>query len=144
MQATMRSPKDRLRHSILFEIVLVLLVGPLLAEALGKPLHTMGAITISLSLIAMVVNYFYNLAFDHILLRLGRPIHQRSTKLRALHAVLFELCLLVFSLPLVMHMLGFSFMQALLFDLGFVMAVPVYAFFFNIIYDRTFPVASVQ
>lgn len=140
----MRTSKDRLRHTILFEIVLVLLVGPLLAVALGKPLHTMGAMTLSLSLIAMVVNYIYNLAFDHALLRLGRSVHERSKKLRVLHAILFELCLLVFSLPLVMFMMDYSFMQALILDLGFVVSVPIYAFFFNVIYDRTFPVASAR
>ncbi|NDV22454.1 PACE efflux transporter [Desulfovibrio sp. JC022] len=140
----MRTSKDRLRHTILFEIVLVLLIGPLLSVMLGKSLHTMGVITITLSLIAMVVNYFYNLAFDYALLRLGRPVYERGPKLRVLHSVFFELCLLVFSLPLVMLLLDYSFMQALMLDLGFAMFVPVYAFFFNVIYDRTFPVVAVQ
>lgn len=142
MEATMRTSGDRLRHTILFEILLILLVGPLLSVVLGQPMHTMGAMTLGLSLIAMTVNYLYNLAFDHALLRLGKPVHERSARLRLLHAILFEFCLFAFSIPVVMHMLGYTFWEALLLDLGFIVLVPIYAFFFNLLYDRVFPVEA--
>lgn len=138
----MRTSKDRLRHTILFEILLVLIIGPLLSVVLKQPMHTMGALTVTLSLIAMVVNYVYNLAFDHTLKWLGRPVYERSRKLRALHSILFELCLLAISLPVVMLLLNYTIQEALMLDVGFIIIVPGYALIFNIIYDRTFPIPS--
>lgn len=142
MEQLMRTAADRVRHTILFEILLILIVGPLLSIVLDQPMHTMGLMTISLSLIAMTVNYGYNLAFDHALKRLGKPIHQRSKRLRALHAILFELCLLFVSMPIIMHALGYSFTEALMLDIGFAISVPIYAFFFNLGYDRAFPITA--
>ncbi len=140
----MRTPKDRLRHTVLFELLLVMLIGPLLSMLLNQPIHTMGALTIGLSFIAMVINYVYNLAFDHTLKKLGRPIHKRSAKLRVLHALLFELCLFSFSIPMVIYVLEYTFLEALMLDLGFLITVPIYAFFFNMLYDFIFPPPSAQ
>ena len=61
----MRSQKDRIRHTIMFETGLVLIISPLASHVLDKDLVQIGVLTICLSLIAMIVNYFYNLIFDH-------------------------------------------------------------------------------
>ncbi|SDL30237.1 Uncharacterized membrane protein [Maridesulfovibrio ferrireducens] len=140
----MRTCKDRLRHTILFEILLILIIGPMLSIILEQPLHTMGALTIILSLIAMVINYIYNLAFDHSLKQLGKSVHKRSKRLRVLHSILFELVLFIFSVPIVMNFMGYTFMEAFILDIGFIIMVPVYAFFFNILYDNAFPIVSIQ
>ena len=138
----MRTSKDRLRHTILFEILLVATAGPLLSLLLDQPMHTMGTMTLLLSFIAMTVNYLYNWAFDHTLNQLGKPVHERSPVLRILHAILFELCLVAFTIPIVMQFLGYTLTEALILDIGFIVFVPLYAFAFNMIYDHIFPMPS--
>jgi len=107
--------------------------------ALGKPVEEIGAMSVMLSLAGASWNYMYNYLFDHALVRLNKPLYPRSGMLRVLHAILFEITLLVITVPAVMLMLNFSFMKALMVDIGFAAFVPVYAFGYNIVYDRVFP-----
>lgn len=144
MNTAMRTPKDRVRHTILFEILLLVLCVPLLSFLLGKPLKDVGVMSAMLSIISAVWNYIYNYLFDHALLKLEKPLYPRSSKLRLTHALLFELTLLTISIPTVMIYLECSFIKALMVDIGFVAFVPVYAYVFNVMYDRVFPPPAAQ
>lgn len=139
MTIVMRTPKDRLRHTLLFEFFLLLLCIPIMTFALGKPAEEVGAMSVMLSIAGASWNYMYNYLFDHALVRLNRPLYPRSGMLRIIHAVLFEITLLLITVPAVMLMLNFSFMKALMVDIGFAAFVPVYAFGYNMVYDRVFP-----
>ena len=59
---------------------------------------------------------------------------------RMLHAVCFELGLLLLTLPVIAHTLAMGLMDALLLDVGFVVFYVIYAFFYNLAYDRWFPI----
>ncbi|WP_028585839.1 PACE efflux transporter [Desulfogranum mediterraneum] len=136
----MRSTKDRVRHTVLFEIGLVLLCSPMVSIVLEKDILHTGGLTICLSVIAMIVNYLYNVIFDHVLLRLGRSLANRSAKLRAIHAILFEASLLLAALPLIAFTLDLSLWQAFLTDVGFSTFALIYAFAFNWAYDYFLPI----
>lgn len=138
-QFELRSGWDRTRHAVLFEVILLAIFIPLGAYFFDKPAVHVGALSVSLSLIAMATNYLFNIAFDHTLLRLRIPLQPRSVRLRVLHAVLFETCLLVFSVPLVAYMLEISLWAALLIDIGFLIITPVFTFAYNWAYDLVFP-----
>ncbi len=138
----MRTTKDRIRHTLLFELFILTMLVPGLSWLLNKPMHMMGGLSLCMGLLAMSINYIYNYAFDHALKHLGKPVYERSAALRGLHAVLFEVILFAISAPAIMYVLDYTFMQALLLDIGFMIAVPIYAFFFNIIYDRIFPISA--
>lgn len=140
----MRTPKDRLRHTILFELLLLVICVPFTALILDKPMHTMGMLSLMLSLSAMTWNYLYNVAFDHALLRLNRPLYPRSARLRFFHASLFEVGFMGVSVPMVMWWLDFGFIQAFVYDAAFMVAVPLYAVAFNWTYDVVFPPPSAQ
>ena len=142
MKTTMRTPGDRLRHCLLFEIILLAICVPLLSWVTQEPMEKMGAMSIGLSLMAMVWNGVYNVLFDHLLLRLNRPLYPRSLAMRIGHALLFEAGLLFVTIPSVMWWLEISFVHALMIDLGFVVVTPIYAVAFNGFYDRLFPVAE--
>ena len=58
------------------------------------------------------------------------------------HAIGFEGGLLLVALPLVAWWLSISLWQALLLDLGFVFFYLVYAFVYNLAYDKVFPVPA--
>lgn len=137
----MRSTSDRIRHAISFEVIGLALVMPLGAWAFGLSLHDSGAIGIAGATLATVWNYFYNLGFDHLLLRLRGGV-AKTLMIRVLHAVGFELGLLMALMPMIALWLGISLWEAFLMDMSFAGFYLVYAFVFNWAYDRIFPVAG--
>lgn len=138
----MRTMRDRLRHTLFFEVGMVLLLAPLAALILNIEITHVGMLAITLSLVAMGLNYLYNLAFDLTLVKLGRPVHIRSKKLRVIHAFLFESTLLLISLPIVATSLQMTYWQALVTDIGFALFALGYAYVFNWGYDHYFPMAD--
>ena len=136
----MRTSRDRIRHTLLFEIGMLLLCSALATLIFDNKIIHIGMLAITLSLIAMGVNYLYNLIFDLTLIKLGHSIYIRSKKLRILHAFLFELTLLFISVPVVAVSLQMTYWQALITDIGFALFALVYAYIFNWGYDHFFPV----
>lgn len=140
----MRTTKDRIRHTILFETGLILIFIPIIMIVLKKDILQVGSLTICLSIIAMVVNYFYNLLFDCILVKLKMSLTKRSVKLRILHSILFEASLLTVALPVIASILDIPIWQAFLTDIGFSIFTVVYAFVFNWTYDCFLPIKEIS
>ncbi|TKB49898.1 PACE efflux transporter [Ferrimonas sediminicola] len=127
------STKERILHTLLFELLALLLItllGPLLIPVAS---HTLAGIAILLSLIAMGWNYGYNLAFDRLF---GADRQTRSPLLRLVHGLGFELGLLPLTLPVLMWTLSMSLWQVLLLDIGAILFFLVYAIAFNWGYDK--------
>lgn len=138
----MRTTADRIRHTLLFETIAIASTTVITVFIFNKPVATMGALAVALSLMAMLCNYFYNLLFDHWRMRKGESSpSQRSTLTRAIHAAGFELSFIALTLPLIAWWLEVSLAQALMLDIGFAAFFIVYAFIYNWAYDRVFPVA---
>jgi len=135
----MRTQFDRLRHTILFELIALVISVPLASWVLGRDMSKIGAMAIFLSLSAMGCNYAFNIAFDHMLKKLGRPVHHRPPKLRVIHAVLFEGSFIVITVPVVSWWLGMTLWNAFIADIGFAIFFLFYAYGFNWAYDRIFP-----
>ncbi|MEO9297483.1 PACE efflux transporter [Devosia alba] len=137
----MRTARDRIRHTILFEIFGLLLVTPLGALAFAMPLQDIGVIGIGGATLAMLWNYIYNYGFDRLMQR-WRGTTLKTLPLRVLHAILFELGLLLALLPLIAWYLGITLWQALVMDIAFALFYMVYAFVFNLAYDRVYPIPA--
>jgi len=135
----MRTQADRLRHTILFELIGLITVTPLASWLLDRDIATIGSMAVFLSLTAMVCNYIYNLGFDLVLKKLGRPLNHRPPKLRALHAILFESTLIFLTVPVVAWWLDMTLWQAFVADIGFALFFLFYAYLFNWAYDTVFP-----
>lgn len=138
----MRTAKDRLRHTLLFETFGLTCSIPLGCVVLGRSPLDIGPLAVFLSMAAMTCNYVYNLLFDLALVRLGRSLSHRPPVLRVLHAVLFELSFLVLTIPVVAWWLNMTLWAAFLADLFFVAFFLVYAYLFNWGYDRVFPMSE--
>lgn len=134
----MRTTPDRIRHAISFEVIGLLLVVPLGTIGFGIAAQHVGVIALVASLIATLWNYLYNLLFDRALKRWTCTVH-KTVVMRIIHAVMFELGLLVVTLPLIAIYLGIGLWQALVMDMAFVVFYLIYAFAFNWAYDRIFP-----
>ena len=140
----MRTFWGRVMHSLLFELILLLICTPVIAVIFNKSISHTGIMSIGLSAAAMICNGLYNYAFDMTLVFLGRPLYPRSFPLRCFHSIFFEICLMAATLPLIMWMMDFNFYQALVLDLSFSLFVPLYALVFNWIYDLALPVEPFQ
>jgi len=138
-----RSLSDRFRQVVLFELGGLLIISPAFAWLGGvSMLDSLGMLAL-IALIAAIWNGAYNTAFDRIEAGLvGRAADQRPWGLRIVHALGFELGLLVMTLPVVMAWTGLGWWAAIVADVGLVIAYVVYAFVFNIAYDRYFPISS--
>lgn len=135
----MRSTSDRIRHALSFEIIGLILVTPLGALAFHVPMAQIGVVTLVSATLATLWNYAYNILFDHGLLRLTGRIG-KSLATRVVHAVLFEVGLLVILMPFIAWYLNVSLLTAFWMDAAFSVFYLVYAFVFNWVYDWAFPV----
>ncbi|WP_010138787.1 PACE efflux transporter [Oceanicola sp. S124] len=139
----MRSSLDRLRHALSFEILALLLMVPLGALAFHHPVQDIGVVGVVGATLATLWNMAYNYGFDRVLQRRTGST-RKSARVRVLHAVLFELGLLLVLMPFIAWYLGVSLWQALVMDLSFAGFYLVYALGFNWAYDRLFPLPEWQ
>ncbi|MCY1226543.1 Chlorhexidine efflux transporter [compost metagenome] len=139
----MRTTRDRIRHAVGFEVVGLLIFAPLASWAFGYELHQMGLIGAVASLIATGWNYLYNLLFDKAMLRITGQV-RKSVMVRVLHAILFEMGLLVVFLPALAWYLNISLVDALIMDIAVAAFYMVYALVYNWLYDIVFPVPSLK
>lgn len=139
----LRTPLDRIRHALGFEVIGLLLVSPLASAAMGVGVVEVGALALTISLLALAWQYLFNLGFDLALLRMRGRTAKRPLE-RVLHALLFEAGLMLATIPLAAWWLGISWWAALWLDIGFIAFYLVYALAYNWGYDRLFPVPGGQ
>jgi len=136
----MRTLADRIRHTFLFEIFGLLISTPFAAWVLDKGLAQIGALNIVISLVAMCLNYIFNLVFDFTLVRLGRPVNVRPVWMRTIHAILFEASLIILIIPVVAWWLDMTLWAAFFTNLGYSLFFLIYTFVYNWVYDVVFPI----
>ena len=135
----MRTTRDRIRHTLLFELIALMMVAPIGGLVFSISVGHFGVVALVSTTIAMLWNYAFNLGFDHALLRLGHDL-RKSLRTRLVHAALFEgglLCLLV---PFIAWYLDVTLWQAFVMDIVLSGFYVVFAFGFNWAYDLIFPI----
>ncbi len=141
----LRSFRERVIQTITFEIGGILIVSPLFAIAFGATTTEAFSAIIALSIAAMIWSPLYNTGFDWADLRLtGRLASDRPQAMRIMHAMGHEVLLMVVTLPLLMHMTGLSFIDALFADIAFTVFYTLYAYVFHLAYDHLRPVQTPQ
>jgi uncharacterized membrane protein len=137
----MRNTRDRIRHSVLFELIGLITVTPLGGWAFGVPISHFGIVAVVSTSLAMGWNYAYNLGFDHAMLRIYGDV-RKSLRARIVHAGLFEFGLLCLLVPFIAWYLDVPLWQAFVMDVSLAGFYLVYAFVFNWIYDIVFPIPA--
>lgn len=135
----MRTTKDRIRHALGFEIIGLIIFAPLASVVFGFELHLMGVMALVGSIVATVWNYFYNILFDNAMFKLRGAV-QKTVPIRILHALLFEGGLLVLFLPVIAWYLDISLWDAFKMDIAMATFYLIYAFIYNWIYDKVYPI----
>ena len=128
-----KSVKERFFHALGFEVVAIAICAPLGAWLLGYSLAHIGFLTLMISLVAMSWNMLFNAIFDRAQRRLG---FDRTLLARAVHAIIFEIGLLLAVVPLAAWWLGIGLWEAFVLDIGIALFFLPYTFAFNWVYDH--------
>lgn len=134
----MRTTKDRIRQALSFELIGLLLSVPLAVFTFGFDAGKTGVLGVIGATMATTWNYLFNLMFDHGLKRLTGST-RKSLKMRFLHAISFELGLMLAFLPVIAWWMNIGLLEALIVDIAFVVFYLIYAFVFTWCYDTVFP-----
>ncbi|ROS00125.1 putative membrane protein [Sinobacterium caligoides] len=125
--------KERIFHTLMFELCSLLLIVPAAVLFTGKSPWAMTGLALAISLLAMSWNYLYNILFD---LYYGHDRLARTLSLRIWHGTLFEGGLLVVTLPLMMWVLQLDFWTVFIMDVGLAAFYLLYAIAYNYAYDH--------
>ena len=128
-----KSATERFFQALAFEVLAVALCAPLGAWLMGYSLAHIGVLTLMISLIAMSWNMLFNLVFDRAQRRMG---FDRTLVARAVHAVIFEVGLVLAVVPLAAWWLDIGLWEAFVLDIGIALFFLPYTFVFNWTYDH--------
>lgn len=126
-------PIERIFHAIVFEVLAVSLAIAVLAVFTTHHVASLSGTMIAVATIAMIWNFIYNWCFDQLV---PGDKTKRSLVLRIFHTLLFQIGLLVFTIPVIAWLLGVGFWDAFIMDVGVTICVTIYAFLFNLTYDH--------
>lgn len=127
-----KSTRERFLHALGFELLALLICAPLLAWVFAYPLVHVGALSLMVSLVAMLWNMAFNALFDRAQRRLG---FARTWGARVVHATLFEVGLILAVVPLAAWWLDIGLWAALVLDIGLVLFFLPYTLGYNWLYD---------
>jgi uncharacterized membrane protein len=128
-----KSVRERFLQALLFEVIAITLCAGVGAWLLGYPLVQMGALTTMISVIAMLWNMIINALMDAAERRFG---FRRTVAVRALHALGFEIGLLLAIVPLAAWWLDMTLWNAFWLDIGVALFFMPYTFAYNWSYDK--------
>lgn len=135
----MRSLADRLRHTLMFELIALFLVVVVGSHLIGESPEKVGALSLMFSVLAMSWNFVFNWMFD-LWDRKYRNCAPRGVMLRCVHAVLFEGAIFICGIFLVSWWLDKTLIEAFWLDVGMSAFFLCYAFVYNWTYDLVFPI----
>lgn len=138
----MRGFWDRCRFALMFEGIGLVFATLFAVLVTGKETHMVASMIVVLMTLAMGVNFVFNLAFDaweHS----NRPNQKRTTKLRIVHAILYEVVVVAMTCWMIAWWLGISIWLAIVLDVWISIFFVAYTFVFSWIYDIVFPIQIV-
>ncbi|PKH04792.1 PACE efflux transporter [Moritella sp. Urea-trap-13] len=127
------STLERIFHALLFEVLAVSLsILGLIIFTHHDPQILSGTMIVIASM-AMTWNFFFNWLFD---LFFTGDKNKRTMKLRLFHVIIFELGLLILTVPVMAYILTISIVDAFMMDIVVTVFITIYAFIFNWVYDN--------
>lgn len=141
--AIVRSLRERIIQTLAYEAGGLAVASPIWALLSGDTGGESLFILMCISLAAMSWAALYNTAADLAESRLaGRLASDRPHHWRLIHAVGLEASSIVVTMPLIILLTGFSWLQALAADIGLTLLYAAYGYFFHIAFDRLRPVGG--
>lgn len=132
----MQGVKRKLVYVTAYEIIGMTISALGLALLSGNAPSSTGPLAVVITTIAVSWNFIYNSLFE--LWESRQASRGRTLKRRILHAVGFQLTLVVYLIPLIAWWMGITLWQALLLDMALIVIIPCYTFVFNWAFDKIF------
>ncbi|KVC82070.1 PACE efflux transporter [Burkholderia ubonensis] len=136
----MQSLPRKITQAILYEAIAIACILPAIAALFGEGLVYSGALSATMSAIALLWNMVYNTLFERW--EATRVQRTRTLGRRIIHACGFEGGLIFILVPVVAWWLSISWLDAFLVDLGLFAFFFCYAFVFQWAFDRVFDVPA--
>ena len=124
---------ERIFHAVLFEVLAVSLSILGLAIFTSHDITALSGTMIVITTIAMIWNFIFNWIFDKFFTGEKK---ERTLSFRIFHVVLFEIGLLVVTIPVMAYLLNVGLLEAFMMDIGVTIFITIYAFTFNLVYDN--------
>jgi uncharacterized membrane protein len=139
----MQGVKRKLVYVTAYELIGMTISALGLALLSGTAPTTTGPLSVIITTIAVCWNFIWNTLFEWWESR--QASRTRTVKRRILHAVGFQLTLVMFLIPLIAWWMGITLVQAFLLDMALIVIIPCYTFIYNWVFDKLFGVpASAQ
>ncbi|MGO3398868.1 MAG: PACE efflux transporter [Serratia proteamaculans] len=135
----MQGVKRKLVYVTAYEIIGMAISALGLALLSGSAPSSTGPLAV-ITTIAVSWNFIYNSLFE--LWESRQASRTRTLKRRIIHAVGFQLTLVVYLIPLIAWWMGITLWQALLLDMALIVIIPCYTFVFNWAFDKIFGLPS--
>ncbi|STZ00462.1 Predicted membrane protein [Moraxella lacunata] len=103
IQSTPMTLKERVLHSILFELGAITLATVLVLAFSDVQAGSAIGVSVVMAVMATVWNFVFNYGFDKVF---TAPRETRGFGLRVFHTVAFETGLLAFTIPVIAYLLG--------------------------------------
>ena len=127
---------ERIFHAVLYEFLALVFIVPIAYLMTDSGLGKLALVGIALSFYTVFWNYIYNIGFDKVF---GTQRDSRGACLRVFHAVLFQIGMVIVTVPAMAWFLGSSIWEALVLEMAFLVFIFFYTIAYNWAYDRVRP-----
>lgn len=130
----MQGIKRKIVYITAYELIGMMVSALGLALLSGQAPSNTGALAIIITTIAVSWNLIYNGLFEYWESRQVSRV--RTLKRRILHAIGFQLTLIIYLIPLIAWWLSITLYHALMLDIALIIAIPCYTFLYNWAFDK--------
>lgn len=132
----MQGIKRKLVYVTAYELIGMTISALGLALLSGHAPASTGPLAVIITTIAVSWNFIYNYLFEFWESR--QASRTRTVRRRVLHAIGFQLTLVVYLIPLIAWWMNVTLVQAFLLDAALIVIIPCYTFVYNWIFDKLF------
>lgn len=126
----------RVVYAVTYEIIAIIFVTVMLSS-LGHAGESAGLVAVASSAVALIWNFTFNTLFEKWEMR--QASRKRTLGRRVAHSIGFEGGLVVFLVPVIALILGVSFYEAFMLEIGLLIFFLIYTFVFAWVFDLIFP-----
>ncbi|MBU3085141.1 PACE efflux transporter [Acinetobacter seifertii] len=132
----MQGLKRRIVYVSSYEVIGMVISSVGLALLAGDSVEHTGPLSVMITTIAVTWNFIYNILYEKWEAR--QDSKSRTVKRRIVHAIGFQITLVIFLIPLIAGWMDISLVAAFWLDVAFIIIIPIYTFIFNWTFDKLF------
>ena len=136
----MQGTKRRVTYVFFYEIFSFFICAMVLAVLSNTSISHTGPLSILIAVIAVTINYFYNHVFE--MWEKKQISKKRTVMRRVVHAIGFQIVLVMILIPLIAWWMQISLIKAFLLDFSLMVLIPCYTFVYNYLFDHIFGLPS--